>query len=72
MNSRQMQQKIDSVLEQMDAAALEERIAPVDCTKKPNHPDCQPVTMYGVSVSSDAVEADPDMVTRYGIPDATN
>lgn len=48
MNKEAMNKRIDQVLENMDATELEERIAPVDCAKKPNHPDCQMQPMYGV------------------------
>lgn len=47
MNENQMKARIEEVLAQMEATALEERIAPVDCQKKPDHPDCQPVIRYG-------------------------
>lgn len=48
MNAKEMNEKVDRVLEDMDATELEERIAPVDCAKKPNHPECQAVSLYGV------------------------
>jgi len=50
-----MRKTVDRVLASMDAAELEQRIAPVKCDKNPEAPECQVVTEYGV-------------VTDYGIP----
>lgn len=72
MKLQEMQTKIDRVLDDMDVTALEERIAPVDCTKKPEHADCQPVALYGVPYEpdngGDDGNAEPDVVAVYGIP----
>ena len=55
MDDKKMRQTVDQVLAGMDAAELEQRIAPVKCDKNPEAPECQVFPEYGVN-------------TDYGIP----
>lgn len=57
MNALEMKNKVNEVLESMDAQTLENRIAPVMCKMKPDHPGCVEQPLYGVSI-----------VSEYGIP----
>ena len=47
MNEQELRNRIDDFIEELRVEELEEKIAPVDCNKKPQHPDCQPTTKYG-------------------------
>ncbi|MBN2358284.1 MAG: hypothetical protein JXR83_02445 [Deltaproteobacteria bacterium] len=48
MDDQKMRTAVERVLAEMDAAELEQRIAPVKCDKNPEAPECQPQTLYGV------------------------
>ena len=48
MKIEDIETKVAEVLGQLSAEELEQKIAPVDCSKKPTHPDCQVVIRYGV------------------------
>ena len=48
MDIKRVELRVEEVLAEMTVEELEEKIAPVDCNKKPNHPDCQAVLLYGV------------------------
>jgi hypothetical protein len=48
MNDRNMRERIDEVLARMDAAEVEQRIAPVKCEKNPEAPECQAEPLYGI------------------------
>ena len=50
MNDQNMRLRIDQVLASLDAAELEQRIAPVKCEKNPAAPECQMQTLYGVAL----------------------
>ena len=63
MTDKDARRKIDDFIAQLDAEELEEKIAPVDCNKKPNHPDCQAKTLYGGPVTKYG-----GPTTRYGGP----
>ena len=47
MSEQELRRQIDEYLERLAAEELEEKIAPVDCAKKPSHPECRPQTWYG-------------------------
>jgi hypothetical protein len=42
MSESEFRQKLESFLKQLSPEDLEEKVAPLDCTKKPQHPDCAP------------------------------
>ena len=48
MNIRDVDKKVEEVMAELSVEELEEKIAPVDCNKKPTHPDCQVHTLYGI------------------------
>ena len=50
MKVTEIEQRVEEVLAQMSVEELELKIAPVDCNKKPTHPDCQVYPEYGVPV----------------------
>ena len=47
MNEKELRNKIEHYINHLQVEELEEKIAPVDCAKKPEHPDCRPTTKYG-------------------------
>ena len=47
MTESELRQRIEAFVSELTAEELEERIAPVDCAKKPEHPECRPRTWYG-------------------------
>ena len=47
MHEKELNARIERLVAQLTVEELEQKIAPVDCGKKPNHPDCQPRTVYG-------------------------
>jgi hypothetical protein len=49
VDDKLMRQTVDQVLADLDAAELEQRIAPVKCEKNPEAPECQMHTLYGVT-----------------------
>ena len=63
MTEKELRTRIDDYIAGLDAEELEEKIAPVDCSKKPGHPDCQPTTKYG-----GPMPAYGGPTTRYGGP----
>ena len=50
MNDQKMRLHVDQVLATLDAAELEQRIAPVKCEKNPEAPECQAVVRYGATL----------------------
>ncbi|MBN2358285.1 MAG: hypothetical protein JXR83_02450 [Deltaproteobacteria bacterium] len=48
MDDKEMRSAVERVLAGMDAAELEQRIAPVKCDKNPEAPECQVYPEYGI------------------------
>lgn len=74
MNATEMKQRVEDILDSMDAAALEERIAPVKCSKNPDHPDCMTVKyaspMPEGNGGGGGESVDPGPVALYGVEPA--
>ena len=70
MTEKELRAKIDEYIAGLGAEELEAKIAPVDCAKKPQHPDCQPTTKYGGPTPKygGPLPAYGGPTTRYGGP----
>ena len=62
MTEKEIRNRLEGFLKELAAEELEEKIAPVDCAKKPNHPGC-PRTYYGGPVPEYGAPA-----PKYGGP----
>lgn len=47
MDTKKMQADAERIIRELSVEELEEKVAPVDCAKKPDHPQCQAVPLYG-------------------------
>ena len=63
MTDEEMREKIHEFVVRLEAEELEDKLAPVDCAKKPNHPECPAKTLYGGPVPPYGGPP-----TRYGGP----